>query len=157
MQAATEHNLYVALGTNLGDKERNIDRAYTYLAERVGRIERRSSLFHSSPWGFQSDNEFINSVCLIVTTLSPHAVLNATQQIERDMGRTTKSVDGVYHDRIIDIDLLMYDDITLQDECLRLPHPLMQERDFVMTPLREIAGDDAHCTYPDDNGKRTTM
>jgi 2-amino-4-hydroxy-6-hydroxymethyldihydropteridine diphosphokinase len=72
------------------------------------------------------------------TTLEPLEVLAETQKIEREMGRTIKSVNGEYHDRIIDIDILLYDDLHINTPQLTIPHPLMEERDFVMIPLREI-------------------
>ena len=70
--------------------------------------------------------------------MPPRQVLLATQRIERDLGRTGKSVDGVYHDRVIDIDILLYDDLKVDEPGLKIPHPLMYERDFVMVPLKEI-------------------
>ena len=92
--------------------------------------------------GFVSDNEFANIVAVYDTDYSPEEVLLITQQIEREMGRTEKSVNGVYQDRVIDIDLLQVTHhsslITHQSSTLTLPHPRMQERDFVMIPLREV-------------------
>ena len=92
--------------------------------------------------GFVSDNEFANIVVVYDTGFSPEEVLLITQQIEREMGRTEKSVNGVYHDRVIDIDLLQVTHhsslITHHSSTLTLPHPRMQERDFVMIPLREV-------------------
>lgn len=129
---------YLAFGTNLGDREGNIQRAYSLVEDRVGRIVRRSSLYHTAPWGFESDNDFINTVISVDTALTPRQLLDATQQIEREMGRTAKSHDGVYHDRIIDIDILLYGDITVDEPDLKIPHPLMSEREFVMNPLNEI-------------------
>lgn len=132
------HTAYLAYGSNIGEKEENILNAYRMTEERVGRIVRRSAMMRSEPWGFKSDNGFVNSVACVETTLTPHQLLEATQSIERAMGRTEKSHGGVYHDRIIDIDILLYDDITLNDADLVIPHPLMRERDFVMKPLNEI-------------------
>lgn len=132
------HVVYLAYGSNLGDKEENIMQAYQLTEHSVGRIVRRSSLMHSEPWGFESDNAFVNSVVCVETTLSPRELLSATQKIERTMGRTHKSVNREYHDRIIDIDILLYDDIKLDEPDLVIPHPLMQEREFVMKPLKEI-------------------
>ena len=92
--------------------------------------------------GFESENEFANIVAVYDTPYSPEEVLLITQQIEREMGRTQKSVNGVYHDRIIDIDLLQAilnsKAIIQNSSTLTLPHPRMQERDFVMIPLREV-------------------
>ena len=132
------HTAYLAYGSNIGEKEENILNAYRMTEERVGRIVRRSAMMRSEPWGFKSDNGFVNSVACVETILTPHQLLEATQSIERAMGRTEKSHGGVYHDRIIDIDILLYDDITLNDTDLVIPHPLMHERDFVMKPLNEI-------------------
>lgn len=132
------HTAYLAYGSNIGEKEENILNAYRMTEERVGRIVRRSAMMRSEPWGFKSDNGFVNSVVCVETTLTPHQLLEATQSIERAMGRTEKSHGGVYHDRIIDIDILLYDDITLREPDLVIPHPLMRERDFVMKPLNEI-------------------
>ena len=132
------HAAYLAYGSNIGEKEENILTAYRMTEERVGRIVRHSAMMRSEPWGFRSENSFVNSVVCVETTLTPHQLLDATQGIERAMGRTEKSHGGVYHDRIIDIDILLYDDITLNDADLVIPHPLMRERDFVMKPLNEI-------------------
>lgn len=132
------HTAYLAYGSNIGEKEENILTAYRMTEERVGRIVRHSAMMCSEPWGFRSENNFVNSVICVETTLTPHQLLDATQSIERTMGRTEKSHGGVYHDRIIDIDILLYDDITLNDADLVIPHPLMRERDFVMKPLNEI-------------------
>ena len=122
----------------MGNKEQNVLRAYELIEHKVGQISKRSSLYSTEPWGFKSDNDFVNSVICVETELSPHEVLKATQAIERQMGRTRKSRGGEYHDRIIDIDILLYDDITVVESDLIIPHPLMKEREFVMKPLREI-------------------
>lgn len=99
---------------------------------------RQSSFVQTEPWGFRSDNLFLNACVCVETQLSPRHLLLETQRIERLLGRSRKTTDGRYHDRPIDIDILLYDDITLNEPDLRIPHPLMHERDFVMIPLREI-------------------
>lgn len=129
---------YLALGTNLGDKEHNIHEAVRLLGERVGKIIRLSSLHETEPWGFASKNSFINAAVSLDTALSPDALLASTQAIEREMGRTQKSVDGIYHDRIIDIDILLYGDQSVNTPYLIIPHPRMHERAFMMEPLNEI-------------------
>ena len=101
-------------------------------------MECRSALYVTEPWGFASEHLFTNAAVLCLTPLSPHDLLAATQRIEREMGRKKKSVGGVYHDRIIDIDILLYDDCRVDDPDLKIPHPLMWKRDFVMQPLSEI-------------------
>lgn len=101
-------------------------------------VTRQSALYETKPWGFSSPNDFINVCVLVETELAPRQLLEATQRIEKEMGRTLKSVDGVYHDRIIDIDILTYDELKINEPDLKIPHPLMEEREFVMVPLREI-------------------
>ena len=132
------HNLYVSLGSNLGDREQMIRRALALLDERVGVVDAVSTFIETMPWGFQSQHPFLNAAALVHTMLSPRRCLLETQQIERDLGRTQKSTNGQYHDRPIDIDLLLYDNLHVDEKDLTLPHPHMHERDFVMIPLREI-------------------
>lgn len=120
--------------------------AAALLAERVGDVLALSGFYETEPWGFQSDNTFLNAALQLETSLSPLELLKATQQIELEMGRTQKS-NGAYHDRIIDIDILLYDDLILQTPELTLPHPLMHERQFVMEPLAEIARDVIHPVF----------
>ena len=135
----TDHHVtYLGLGTNIGDKEANIRKAIEKIKESVGDVVRQSALYVSEPWGFESDNHFVNAVVACETALSPLRLLKQTQAIEREMGRTQKSVGGVYHDRIIDIDILLYDDLRIDYPNLKIPHPLMQQRDFVMIPLAEV-------------------
>ena len=129
---------YLALGSNLGDKEGNILRAYELIEERVGKILRKSSLYYTKPVGFCSENDFVNTAICVETSLTPRQLLAETQKIERLLGRTRKSRGGEYHDRVIDIDILLYGDETIHEPDLVIPHPLMHERDFVMNPLKEI-------------------
>ena len=126
------------MGTNLGDKRKNIAEAIKNIGELVGDVVRQSALYETEPWGFRSDNRFVNAAVCVDTQLSPRRLLEVTQRIEREMGRTLKSDGGEYHDRIIDIDILLYGDLHIDEPYLKIPHPLMHERDFVMTPLNEI-------------------
>lgn len=134
--------IFLGIGTNLGDREANLREALRLLDARVGEQLACSSVYRSAPQGFASDNEFANIVVVYRTSHSPEDVLLITQQIERDMGRMQKSVDGIYHDRVIDIDLLKAIEnsklIIRNSSSLTLPHPHMQERDFVMVPLGEV-------------------
>lgn len=136
--------LYLSIGTNLGDKERHIEVAINHIEELVGNIVSRSALYVTEPWGFSSENSFINVAVGVDTTLSPHRVLYVTKEIERQMGRTRKSSGGRYEDRIIDIDILLYDDLVIEETDLIIPHPLMSQRLFVMQPLCEIAPELIH-------------
>lgn len=132
------HTVYLSLGSNLGDRHLTMRRAIELIGERVGTVDRESSPLETEPWGFESPNKFLNMCVRVLTSMSPLQVLDATKAIERTLGRTSKSVDGHYRDRPIDIDILMYDDLHISTPELTLPHPLMHERDFVMIPLREI-------------------
>ena len=147
--------IYFGIGSNLGERETNLRRAIELLHERVGECIACSSIYRSAPQWFVSENEFANIVAVCQTIHSPEEVLRITQQIERDMGRTQKSVNGVYHDRVIDIDLLKAyiqkpetgnrSEIEHHSDTLILPHPRMQERDFVQVPLREVETILHHC------------
>lgn len=132
------HNLYLSLGSNLGDRRQYIQQAIDMIDDLVGAVYRVSNMLETEPWGFETEHRFLNCCLLVHTMLSPRRCLEATKEIERQLGRTQKSEGGVYHDRTIDIDMLMYDDLTLDEPDLVLPHPHMQERDFVMIPLSEI-------------------
>jgi 2-amino-4-hydroxy-6-hydroxymethyldihydropteridine diphosphokinase len=177
------HEVYLGLGSNLGDRRENIERAVSLIAERVGTVLRRSSLMETEPWGFDSQNKFLNAVILCETALTPRQLLKVTQQIERDLGRTHKrSMDNypflrpygskrpeversivnyplpTYADRCIDIDILLYDDLKVDEPDLKIPHPLMEQRDFVMIPLNEIQQQLITKTneenYPDNDADR---
>lgn len=108
------------------------------LAERAGDVLTLSQFYESEPWGFKSENMFLNAALKLRTELPPLELLSVLKQIEREMGRTEKT-GSEYHDRIIDIDILLYDSLVMQDPRLTIPHPLMTERKFVMEPLAEIA------------------
>ena len=129
---------FILFGSNMGDKEAHIQEAVEKIRELIGDVVRQSALYVTEPWGFESENLFVNAVVACTTKMAPRRLLRATQQIEREMGRTEKSVGGRYHDRIIDIDILLYDDLHIDYPDLKIPHPLMYQRDFVMIPLREI-------------------
>ena len=122
----------------MGDRKGNIKLAIKQISELIGPVVRQSALIETAPWGFNSANTFINAAVCSETSLSPREVLQATQGIERALGRTTKSIDGQYHDRLIDIDILLYDDLHVNEPDLVIPHPHMNERQFVMQPLGEI-------------------
>ena len=130
------HQVYLGLGSNQGDRAAQIARAIELISERVGRVIRQSSVIETNPWGFTSGNKFLNCAILCETALLPFPLLRVTQQIERELGRHYKG--GAYRDRSIDIDILLYDDVTIDTPDLQIPHPLMEQRDFVMIPLKEI-------------------
>ncbi|MDO4497574.1 MAG: 2-amino-4-hydroxy-6-hydroxymethyldihydropteridine diphosphokinase [Bacteroidales bacterium] len=132
------HLYYLGLGSNLGNGTENLHRAIELLNERAGVLVAASAFIESEPWGFESCHRFTNAVVAVASDFEPMQMLDVTQQIERDMGRTHKHKPGEsYTDRIIDIDLLEYDGESIDNERLTLPHPLIEERDFVRLPLAE--------------------
>lgn len=147
--------LYLGLGSNLGEKEQILRQAIDQLKKRIGTCLRLSAFYETAPWGFVSIHPFLNAAALFQTNLSPEDALLITQDIERNLGRTHKSTAHHYSDRTIDIDLLQYDNIILDEDIRRddqttihltLPHPLMHKRLFVMEPLAEIAPQAVHPT-----------
>ena len=118
--------------------------AAALLAERAGDVLALSGFYETEPWGFSSENTFLNAALRLETELKPEELLQVTEQVEADMGRKEKS-HGEYHDRIIDIDILLYDDLVIDTPRLVIPHPRMHERRFVLEPLCEIA---PHVVHP---------
>ena len=129
---------YLSLGSNLGDRRQLLHTAINEIAERVGRVEAISSCIETEPVGFDSVHLFLNMAVRVTTELNPYELLKVLKQLERDLGRTRKSHDGIHYDRTIDIDILLYDNLEVNSEELQIPHPRMWERDFVMRPLKEI-------------------
>lgn len=136
--------LYVALGANLGHRKHNITQAIEALARRIGPCGGCSALYETKPQGFASEHLFLNAVAVFETNLPTAQLLDITQDIERSLGRTTKSHDGLHTDRTIDIDLLVYGRQIVQTDSLTLPHPQMTRRRFVLEPLAEIAPELVH-------------
>lgn len=141
------HKVYLGLGSNLEDKLENIRLAVQLIEKKIGKVVSLSSFYKTLPVGFNSENVFINAACISLSPFSPKCILKEIVQIEKEMGRTTKSVDNVYKDRIIDIDILMYDDVVMRTPELTIPHPLLHARMFVLQPLSEIAGDVIHPVF----------
>ena len=138
---------YLSLGSNIGEREQMLREAVRLIEQQIGNILRCSSFYYSEPWGFDSKHEFCNLCCALETAKSPLEVLRLTQAIERQLGRSKKSVNGHYADRTMDIDLIRtFDDegkeiiinYQFSNFSLILPHPLWQQRDFVRIPLQEI-------------------
>lgn len=127
---------YLSLGSNLGNRQTNIQTAVTLLAEGGIHIVKSSTIIETDPVGGPLQGEFLNAVMKIQTDLTPHALLDLCQSIERRLKRVKTVVNGP---RTIDVDILLYDDMRLHTPQLTIPHPRMLERDFVLIPLREIA------------------
>jgi len=139
-KAQGEHRAYLGLGTNLGDRAGNIAEALHRLGA-LGRVAAVSSLHETEPWGVLDQPVFLNAACLLETALAPHQLFTGIKAIEREMGRTATVRNGP---RLIDIDILLYDDLVLSTAELTIPHRGMHERSFVLLPLREIAADVVH-------------
>ena len=145
MQKSMQQNtVYLALGTNLGNKSENINNAIKHINKRIGKVEQVSKIIETEPWGFDSCNSFLNAVLRCKTTLTPKELLLKTQEIEKLMGRTTKSTNKEYHDRLIDIDILLFNRTKTDIENLQIPHPLMLERSFVIEPLKDVMPDNEY-------------
>ena len=130
--------IVLAFGSNLGDREEYILAAYRLLEEELGELIKKSSFIETSPWGFESENSFINSVAEFETKKTPFEALEICNKIEKELGRERNPEYIGYQNRTIDIDILFYEDIVLDSPTLKIPHPLIAERDFVLIPLKEI-------------------
>lgn len=136
------HILYLGLGSNLGNREKNLDRAVQLIEARVGRLRIRSHTFETQPRSFESEKVFLNAALEVETSLAVTEILPVLHGIEKELGRD-RSTKG-YSDRTIDIDILLYDALVLNDNDLIVPHPRMHDRRFVLAPLAEIAPDVVH-------------
>lgn len=134
---------YIALGSNLGDKEKNLRRALLLLTQQGVEVVRVSSFLSTEPYGVTDQPQFLNAVACVRTSLAPLALLDVLLATELAMGRVRLRHWG---ERNIDLDLLLYEDVVLDTPRLRLPHPDMQNRDFVLLPLAEIAPELKHPT-----------
>ncbi|MDD4697971.1 MAG: 2-amino-4-hydroxy-6-hydroxymethyldihydropteridine diphosphokinase [Fermentimonas sp.] len=137
-------SVFLSIGSNLGNKEKNIETAYKNIEKQIGEIKSSSAFFYSSPEGFVSENDFVNSACEVISNMNVCDIFAATQRIEKEMGRIGKSVGGLHSDRIIDIDILMIDNLIIESPELTIPHPRFHKRNFVLTPLCEIAPEVIH-------------
>jgi len=136
------HQTWISLGSNLGDRAAQLALARSHMADTCGKIRRVSGIYESSAWGFDSEHMFFNQCLHMDTALPPGSLLQLILEIERKMGRQRD--DGGYADRIIDLDILLYDDLVIQSDHLQVPHPRMGTRKFVLLPLFEIAAGKEH-------------
>lgn len=136
------HEAYISIGSNMGNKEENLNKAIELLKEEKDiKIEKISTFIVTEPWGKLDQDEFVNGALKIKTLLSPKDLLTKMLAIEEKMHRVRVVKWGP---RIIDLDLIFYDDLVLEDDFLTLPHPRMEEREFVLKPLAEIAPNKVH-------------
>ena len=140
MELIGKNRVVIAFGANIGNKEAQIKMALQLLSERCGSVVQVSSIYKSKPVGFDSPHEFLNGCLLLLTDLSPHALLGELQTIEETIGRRKKQ-DTVYEDRCIDLDIIFYENLYLNTPTLQIPHPRFLERPFVTEPIRELSLD----------------
>ena len=129
--------IYLSLGSNLGSRLEYLDEAVKLIQSRIGGIDKVSRYYESEPWGFSSKNHFYNCCLSLFTSLDPVPLMDKLLEIEQDMGRIR--IGAAYSDRVIDIDMLFYGDRQLDHPRLKLPHPSIGDRMFVLAPLAEIA------------------
>ncbi len=133
--------VYIGIGSNLGDREANCLRAIDLMAERGLKVKKRSGAYETEPWGVEDQPKFINMAVSVETNAGPLELLRILEDIEKLLGRRETVR---YGPRVLDLDILLYDSLVLDEPALRIPHPLMHERDFVLLPLAEIAPDAVH-------------
>ena len=133
--------VYLSIGANKCNRSVLINKAIDEIEKKIGKIISRTSIYQSKSWGFDS-NDFYNLSLLIDTDIEPKSLLINLKKIEKSMGR--EDIDGSYSDRFIDIDILFYDNIIIDSEDLKIPHPKIEIRKFVLVPMLEIADDYVH-------------
>jgi 2-amino-4-hydroxy-6-hydroxymethyldihydropteridine diphosphokinase len=141
------NTVYLLLGSNLEDRAKMIRRASGELAEKIGLIRQSSSVYESEPWGFEAKNSFLNQVVKLETGLDPVELLDKILEIEHALGRRRESNHMTYASRIIDIDILFYNDEIIQGERLNIPHPNISQRMFTLVPLCELNGSLIHPVF----------
>lgn len=136
------HTLYLLLGGNVGDRLYYLSNAKAEIEKHIGKCVNQSSIYESTPWGFEHESLFFNQLVVVKTLLSPHQVMAAILIIEGQLGRVR--VGTQYQERTIDIDILFYDGLILKSNNLEIPHPRIAERKFVLAPLSEVVPDFIH-------------
>jgi 2-amino-4-hydroxy-6-hydroxymethyldihydropteridine diphosphokinase len=136
------NTVFIGLGSNRGNRQAIIGQARDLISQKIGTITRSSSLYETESWGFIHPDKFLNQCLKVMSSLSPERVLSTIQEIERSLGRGKEN--GIYRARIIDIDILFYNNQVIERDDLVIPHPLISQRRFVLTPLSEIAPELIH-------------
>jgi len=135
--------VFLSLGSNLGNKQNNLSTAITAITKNVGNVCLLSAIYETGAWGFESKDNFLNRVIMVMTDMEPSELMNCCLAIEKKMGRE-RNHSGNYESRLIDIDILFYGESIIVEDKLKIPHPLIHERRFVLEPLVEIAPDLIH-------------
>lgn len=139
------NKVFLGIGSNLGDREANLKEAVKGLGETIGTIISCSSVYETEPWGFEAQEQFLNMVVEADTKLNPSGLLGAILMTEAKLGRTRSGKQ--YSSRLIDIDILLFNDLIMNEEALQIPHPHLHKRKFVLVPLCEIAPEVVHPVY----------
>jgi len=134
-------NVFLLLGSNLGDRMQILQSAEILIEERIGKIQSASSVYETAPWGVLDQPAFLNRILIVTTGLVPEEVLHVVLEIEHELGRVRYERWGA---RVIDIDMLYYQNVIMDSSRLTLPHPRLHERRFTLVPLNEIAPDFIH-------------
>lgn len=135
--------VYMSLGSNLGERFEMINKAITEIEKTIGSVMARSAFYETESWGYESANKFINACIAVRTDIPANECIILLKNTESLLGRKKTTKNG-YSDRLIDIDILFYDDMVINEDNLIIPHPMMHKRNFVLTPLCEIAPDIIH-------------
>ena len=138
-------------GGTVGDVVARLDSAERLISERIGAVVARSDWHTTEPWGFETENLFLNQAIAIESALAPYDLLKELLAIEAELGRKRKENQVGYESRPIDLDIIYYDDIVNDDKDLTLPHPRLHHRRFVLTPLCEIAPGFIHPVFKVSN------
>jgi len=136
------NKVFLILGGNLDDRVLILNKTIEQIDEKIGKIKKVSSIYKTEPWGFESENSFLNQVVLVETNQSPEQVLKTVLNIEKSLGRVRKN--NKWSSRIIDIDILFYNNLVYKSNLLIIPHHKIDKRMFVLKPMAEIAGDFIH-------------
>jgi 2-amino-4-hydroxy-6-hydroxymethyldihydropteridine diphosphokinase len=137
--------IFLGLGSNLGEREENLRKAIAMTGERIGEVKSCSSVYETEPWGFESGNSFLNAVIKVKTDLTPSGLLGRILMIEAQLGRLREGKE--YCSRTIDIDILLYGSEIVDHESLKIPHPLIRVRRFVLVPLCELIPEKIHPVF----------
>lgn len=130
------NTVYLSIGTNMGNRAANLELVHSLISRNVGIVSKESSVYEAEPWGVTDQENYYNQVLCVKTALEPVDLLRKCQVMEQKMGRVRLLK---WEARIMDIDILFFNDLVIQEEALKIPHPLLQERNFVLKPLCEIA------------------
>jgi 2-amino-4-hydroxy-6-hydroxymethyldihydropteridine diphosphokinase len=136
---------FLGLGTNLGDREAYLNKAIEAIRKSVGKIDSYSDIYETDPWGFQSKSKFLNMVIRVRTELKPSVLLKRLLIIEGQLGRIRES--SQYESRTIDIDILLFSNLVINNPDLIIPHPLIQDRKFVLVPLCDLVSEMIHPVF----------